>query len=448
MSATQAPLKSLESIISRLESLSFKPSLLTLEGCRYDWMHYKFSFTLDLPMLSLSSPLAFPKLLWHEKETGSSSIHFGSTLSLSHIPTFTKEHASSPLEFFYVQDFSKRKTRLWSDLPSKLCFLPLISLHQTFFLSRANTVLLKANFFSSKDIKRAVAILKSLTAASLTPPPTPLSKKYLPSPTTWASQIDRAKGHMEKQTYEKVVLSRLASLQFEKKLDPYSTFTRLLMHQEKGTAFCFSVASSISFLGVTPETLYKRVGADLNTVALAATTKRGRNESEDQALGLKMLNSNKEFHEFDTVRKGIYESLRTLSQNPEALSGKVSVLKTAHLQHLFAPIRRTLIEGVTDAMLMRALHPTPAICGWPKNKSLSAIFKTEQFDRGYFSAPLGFISPSQSQIHVAIRSGLIIGKSLHLFSGAGITKQSDPQKEWNELESKLLPFLSTFKKST
>lgn len=442
-----ALLPTLEPLISRLEKLTFKPSRLVLEGKHYEWMHYKFSFPLNLPLLSLSSHLVYPKLLWHEKETGASSIHFGSTLSFSHIPFFGKQHKAAPLDFFYIQDFNKRKTHLWSDFPSKLCFLPLISFHQTFFLSRAGTALFKGNFFSEKDIKRAIAILKSLGSLSLTPPPTPLSKKYLPSQGAWSAQITRAKAQIEKGSYEKIVLSRLASLQFEKKLDPYATFTRLLMHQEKGTAFCFQPAGSIAFLGVTPETLYKRLGQNLTTMALAATIARGKTQEDDDKLAYTLLHSKKERREFDVVRKGLHETLKPFSLQEGRAPDNISVLKTAHVQHLFTPIHKTLIEGVDDTKLLQALHPTAAICGWPKHKTLSDIFKTEQFDRGYFSAPFGFVSPSQTQLHVAIRSGLITGNTLHLFSGAGINEGSQAVKEWDELEAKLLPFLSTFKRS-
>ncbi|PCI75697.1 hypothetical protein COB21_05375 [Candidatus Aerophobetes bacterium] len=445
MTQPQAFLADLNPVINRLKTLAFEPTHLTLEGKSYPWMHYKFSFTLDSPILSLSSPLAFPKILWHEKDTGYSSIHFGSTLSFSHIPTFSPNSHKAPLDFFYIQDFGKRKTNLWSTLPNKLCFLPLISLHQTFFLSRANTVLLKANFFSLEDIKRAIAFLESLNSHGLTPPQTPLSKNYLPSKLKWKKQIERAKTQIEKQVYDKVVLSRLASLHFEKPIDTYSTLTRLLTNPGQGTAFCFAPDNSTSFLGLTPEILYKRLGSQLNTMALAGTIGRGKTEREDNKLAKKLLASAKDFHEFDLVRIGITQALKKLCIYTDTPFGPVSVLKTAHVQHLFSPIKRTLMPGVNDQTLITALHPTPAISGWPKTASMAEIFRSEQFDRGYFSAPVGFISPSQTQIHVAIRSALITDNTLHLFSGAGITAQSDPQKEWDELESKLRPFLSTLK---
>jgi menaquinone-specific isochorismate synthase len=445
MSVQAASIEDLNAVIEKLKTLRFKGRPLTLNGKTYSWMHFKLSFTITTPLLALNSKEVFPQVLWHEKDTGASNCCFGSALTLDCLPSFTKEQENLPLEFFVAKDFDKRKTNLWTSFPSLLCFLPLLSFHQTFFLSRANTALMRANFFSQQDIERAISFLSSMTCSHLTAPQAPTGKSYLPALTPWKNHVERIKHQIEKSSYQKVVLARLASFSFNAPLDPYSTLMRLTLNPGKGTAFCIKMGPETAFLGLTPELLYKRLGKSLTTMALAGTIRRGSSEKEDAKLAGMLMASAKDFHEFDLVRVGIAQALKNLCVHTDKPFDDVSVLKTAHVQHLFSPIKRTLMPKTSDAMLIQALHPTPAICGLPKTASLKAIFSAEPFDRGYYSAPLGFVSPSQCQLHVAIRSGLITGSTLHLFSGAGITSQSQAQKEWDEINAKLQPFLLTLK---
>lgn len=90
--------------------------------------------------------------------------------------------------------------------------------------------------------------------------------------------------------------------------------------------------------------------------------------------------------------------------------------------------------------MLLALHPTPAVGGYPTREALAAIRKLEPFERGWYAGPVGWMSRASSEFAVAIRSGLVRSDTLTLFSGAGIVSGSEPQAEWDEIEHKIGDF--------
>jgi len=97
---------------------------------------------------------------------------------------------------------------------------------------------------------------------------------------------------------------------------------------------------------------------------------------------------------------------------------------------------------VSDAALMQALHPSPAVGGVPTNKAIAYLREHEPFDRGWYAGPVGWVGPESGEFAVAIRSGLVRGNTLSLYSGAGIVDGSTPDGEWSEIETKLSNALS------
>ena len=80
--------------------------------------------------------------------------------------------------------------------------------------------------------------------------------------------------------------------------------------------------------------------------------------------------------------------------------------------------------------------------GAPQSAALKHIYALEPHDRGWYAAPVGWLGQGgEGTFAVGIRSGLVQGKKISLFVGAGIVKSSDPESEWDETENKLKPFL-------
>jgi menaquinone-specific isochorismate synthase len=107
-------------------------------------------------------------------------------------------------------------------------------------------------------------------------------------------------------------------------------------------------------------------------------------------------------------------------------------------------VRGTLQEGVSDAEVLDALHPTPAVGGYPRVEAFEEIRDLEPFDRGWYAGPVGWIGADSAEFAVGIRSGLVSGRKLSLFSGAGIVAGSTAEDEWTEIEQKIDDFTRIF----
>ena len=237
-----------------------------------------------------------------------------------------------------------------------------------------------------------------------------------------------------------MVLARRTDFRFAEAPDPFLLLHRLRAANPEGFHFAFSPEGGATFLGVSPERLYRREGRRIISEAVAGTRRRGDSEREDQAIGDALLDSEKDRREHrfvaDTVGRGLGELCRSYRADPA-----VSLLKLARLQHLRRGFEGTLRGHVDDVAIVAALHPTPAVAGNPTAAAVAEIAHREPFSRGWYAGPLGWVGAHGADFTVAIRSGLLSGNRLAVFTGAGIVRGSRPIAEWEELENKLAGFV-------
>ena len=92
--------------------------------------------------------------------------------------------------------------------------------------------------------------------------------------------------------------------------------------------------------------------------------------------------------------------------------------------------------------IVQLLHPTPAVCGLPKEIAKEFIIENEPYDRGFYTGFLGELNCSftnkkaSSDLFVNLRCMEIKNSQAHLYMGCGITKDSIPEKEWEESVNK------------
>ncbi|WP_053057720.1 isochorismate synthase [Rubrobacter aplysinae] len=276
--------------------------------------------------------------------------------------------------------------------------------------------------------------------------PLPISRLDSPDRAGWDLNVGHALsafrgGELENvEELEKVVLARRAEFEFAGELDP----ELLLANLEAATpgTFHFGLGpdgGGATFIGASPERLYRREGRKIQSEAVAGTLPRGDSEESDDTLRRRLLDSGKLRREQDHVRKGIRESLAGLCDELEVEEG-VSEMKLATRRHLVSGVRGRLRAGVTDADLLSALSPTPAVGGHPKEAARRFLREVEPFDRGFYAGPVGWIGDDAAEFAVGIRSGLVEGHRLSLYSGNGIVQGSEPEEEWREVEQKISDF--------
>ena len=308
---------------------------------------------------------------------------------------------------------------------------------------------LVCNLVLPRDAQNAPEILEQIEDLSLplgvfgASLPIPVRREDSPDYRGWRTNVERALRAFSEGRLGKVVLARRAEIGFDGELDA----TLLLEGLKEATPNCFHFyiepESGVVFLGASPERLFSRDGSSFVSEAVAGTRPRGLSSEDDEGLRDDLMHSAKDRSEHSYVRTGIREALTPLCEELE-IDGEVAEMKLARGRHLRSRVRGTLRADVTDAGLLEALHPTPAVGGHPRDQALEEIRDLEPFDRGWYAGPVGWIGAEASEFAVGIRSGLIRGRTLALYSGAGIVSGSVPEEEWAEIEQKISDFTGMF----
>lgn len=262
-----------------------------------------------------------------------------------------------------------------------------------------------------------------------------LKKTYLPDYPKWKKGVEKALELIRNKELEKVVLCRTCTLELEQEPDPFAITAALKTKGEGAFVFCLQFESE-SFLGATPERLFLRQNNQIISEAVAGTRRRGISNEENQKLQKELLSSQKDLSEIAPVRLYIQNTLSPLCLSPPIFS-PISIHQTHTVQHLYSPCSGRLKKGIKDSSIIEALHPTPALCGLPKEKAYTLIRELEPFERGLYGGAIGWSSEETSEWVVGIRSCLIRGKTATLFSGTGIVEKSNPKEEWDELNQKI-----------
>jgi menaquinone-specific isochorismate synthase len=330
----------------------------------------------------------------------------------------------------------------WAAFSAYRFVLPRFELHAEETTLVCNLVLPRDTDDASKIVQEIedLSLPEGASGALL---PAPMFREDSPDFQGWRENVERALSAFSEGRLGKVVLARRAEFGFDRDLDP----TLLLESLKAATPGCFHFYAEpedgIAFLGASPERLFRRDGRSVESEAVAGTRARGVSSVEDEGLRDDLLHSAKDRVEHTYVSKGIREALEPLCEVLE-IEDHVSEMKLARGRHLRSKVGGTLEDGVTDAALLDAMHPTPAVGGYPRNEALEQIHDLEPFDRGWYAGPVGWIGQEASEFAVGIRSGLVRGRTLALFSGAGIVAGSVPEEEWAEIEQKIGDFTGIF----
>lgn len=269
-----------------------------------------------------------------------------------------------------------------------------------------------------------------------------LKRTNTPDKQAWSASIHAALEEFEAGTLEKVVLARRVRLECTEQPDATALLQERLRTAERATAVLLQFDHATQFFAATPELLYKRDGRLISTEAVAGTRKRGANTSDDAIIAEELLTSDKDRREHASVQRYIASALDELTESFSI--GTVELLKLSTMQHLHAPFSGRLRANIDDAAILEQLHPTPAVGGTPRREAALFLQHTETFDRGWYAAPVGWLNAHAAEFVVAIRSALVQGASVYVFSGAGIVAGSEAEAEWREIELKIAPLLKLF----
>lgn len=268
-----------------------------------------------------------------------------------------------------------------------------------------------------------------------------------PTHSAWEALVNDALAAIDAGEFQKVVLARQTTFNLTGKADPVALIQRMGSVANNVYLFCFEPMPGRAFIGASPERLYKRSNNRIYSEALAGTRPRGLSLTTDDRYENDLLHSEKDHREHQIVLEEVCSILRRFCSHIESASIP-QIVKLSGCQHLQSAISGILNEDSNDGMLLEALHPTPAVGGFPEAEAMRWIAQKESFDRGIYAAPVGWIGADEAEFCVGIRSGLLLENTLTLFSGAGIVTGSKPEDEWRELDAKLEGFLKIMRQGT
>jgi isochorismate synthase len=258
-----------------------------------------------------------------------------------------------------------------------------------------------------------------------------VSRHDQPSVDRWLAHVERALSCMERGELEKVVLAREIQLELDSPPDVSALLDRLGRLSPETTRFAFRHGKSV-FLGATPERLVQRQGTEIRTEAVAGSIR-----ARDTDAANRLMASEKDRHEHALVVSELVRKLELLGAELD-VPNRPTIRRLRHVLHLATVIRARLVAAPHILTLLSRLHPTPAVGGVPDQDALVFMRRHEEFERGWYAAPVGwFDAHGDGEFVVALRSGLLSGSRLRLYAGAGIVKNSQPDQELQETELKL-----------
>jgi len=256
--------------------------------------------------------------------------------------------------------------------------------------------------------------------------------------TAWRDSVRTIAAEIRDGAYEKAVLATSVELEGETELPLGTTLAQLRADYPDCHVASFT-AGDATIVCASPELLINLEGGRARTLALAASQRRGHNPAEDCALGSELLADAKSRVEHEVVVREIVEGLEGAIDALE-VDSKPSVRRFRNIQHLATEVAGSARDGVDVLELVERLHPTPAVCGRPRDIARRVIGEHEPFDRGWYSGPIGWLdAQGEGEFAVALRTALISDRRAWLFAGNGIMGDSDPQVELAEVRLKLRP---------
>jgi menaquinone-specific isochorismate synthase len=378
----------------------------------------------------------FPRFFWRSRSGGDQTLAMGSAAfgSLADLLEILDDGDPGIRVFGGCRfDAASHNSSDWADFPDEYFFVPKAEIIR----SGGRTTLAVNLSDNETDLSDVSQWIERLGDTGAAPRPGVLTRWDQPNFTGWAEAVDRALQEFQSGPLEKVVLARKSCLELTETITPFALVEILAGGAPACFHFCLQPsANSGAFLGASPELLFRREGARLESEAVAGTRPRSLDTVEDERLESQLLKMSKEQLEHrlvvDSLETTFCELCADFSQDTAP-----SVLKLSRVQHLRTAFSGELKDGVGDDAILRAFHPTPATCGSPCDSAARFIAVNELFDRGWYAGPVGFVSRDEAEFAVAIRSMLWLGRKTHVFAGAGIVDGSESEREWNELEDKI-----------
>jgi isochorismate synthase len=275
-----------------------------------------------------------------------------------------------------------------------------------------------------------------------------------PEPDEYAAAVLEATRQIRAGRLRKVVLARSIVVAADRALDAKQLLWRLRAVDPDCWAFASpelaidagALVPTAVLVGATPELLVRKEGLEVAATPLAGSAPRFGDPRDDRASAERLFASTKDREEHALVVEDVAAVLSPLCQELR-YPHEPELLGTANVWHLATPFRGELRPSVRSALdLVAALHPTPAVCGTPREAARTVLAELEPLDRGCYAGPVGWVdAEGDGEWAIALRCAEITGTTARVFAGAGIVADSEPERELDETERKFRALLDSLR---
>ncbi len=269
-----------------------------------------------------------------------------------------------------------------------------------------------------------------------------LSVTPVRNPVAWAAAVGSASARLRSGEAAKVVLAREVLARGDGVVSAAVVARSLRAAYPSCFTYLITGADGTAFAGASPELLIRRSGRRAFSQPMAGSVARGTTEAEDERLARELEDSAKDAVEHRIVSDFVVDALRPFAQS--VVARPPEVVRFTNIQHLATSVSAELVEPPADVLqLAAALHPTPAVGGWPRAAADALIDELEGMERGWYAGAVGWIdSHGDGEFAVALRCGLLWEDGARLYAGVGVMPNSDPARELEETELKFKALLT------
>ena len=318
----------------------------------------------------------------------------------------------------------------WSGFPAVLLRVPALAITRV-----------RGRTFATAASAGAEALLELSHTNVRAPAARKLDVTSVRNPVAWTAAVESAAKRLRGGEAAKVVLAREVVARGDGVVSAGMVVRALRAAYPSCFTYLVTGADGTAFAGASPELLVRRSGSRAYSQPMAGSVARGTSETEDDRLARQLEASAKDNAEHRIASEFVVEALRPFSHLVEARPPEV--VRFTNIQHLATAVTAELTDPPADALeLAAALHPTPAVGGWPRESANSLIDELEGMDRGWYAGAVGWIdAKGDGEFAVALRCGLLWEDGARLYAGVGVMPDSDPARELEETELKFKALL-------
>ena len=318
----------------------------------------------------------------------------------------------------------------WSGFPALLLRVPALAVTRV-----------RGRTFATAAAAGAEALLELTHTGVRAPAARRLEVTPVRNPMAWTAAVETAAKRLRSGAAAKVVLAREVVARGDGVVSAGMVTRALRAAYPSCFTYLVTGADGTAFAGASPELLVRRSGIRAYSQPMAGSVARGTNDADDERLARQLVDSAKDNAEHRLAAEFVVEALRPFARSVEA--GAPEVVRFTNIQHLATTVTAELRDPAADVLeLAGALHPTPAVGGWPRKAADALIDELEGMERGWYAGAVGWMdSRGDGEFAIALRCGLLWEDGARLYAGVGVMPDSDPARELEETELKLKALL-------